>query len=68
MRIRRSVRHLVDDLHCKLAKFLCEHYHVVLLLPKFETRGMIRRGQRRIKEQDGAGNGYVVPLPLPHAT
>lgn len=49
-RIRRRIRHLVDDLHCKLAKFLCERYHVVLL-PKFETQGMIRRGQRRIKSK-----------------
>lgn len=46
-RIRRRIRHLVDDMHCKLAKFLCEGYHLVLL-PKFATQDMIRRGQRRI--------------------
>eukprot|EP01085_Mycamoeba_gemmipara_P003949 Mycagemm_TRINITY_DN10268_c0_g1::TRINITY_DN10268_c0_g1_i2::g.3949::m.3949 type:complete len:630 gc:universal TRINITY_DN10268_c0_g1_i2:1945-56(-) len=46
-RIRQRIRHLVDDLHCRLAKFLCERYHVVLL-PKFGTQGMIRRAQRRI--------------------
>jgi putative transposase len=47
VRLRRKIRHLVDDLHCKLAKYLCETYSVVLL-PKFETQQMIRRGQRRI--------------------
>jgi putative transposase len=46
-RIRKRVQNLVRDLHCKLAKFLCERYHVVLI-PEFETQGMIRRGQRRI--------------------
>lgn len=46
-RMRRRISHLVDDLHCKLAKYLCETYSVILL-PKFETQGMIRRGQRRI--------------------
>jgi putative transposase len=50
VRMRRRIRHLVDDLHCKLAKYLCETYSVVLL-PKFETQGMIRRGQRRIRSK-----------------
>ena len=50
VRIRRRIRHLVDDLHCKLAKFLCESYNLVLL-PKFETQKMIRRGQRRIRSK-----------------
>jgi putative transposase len=48
--IRQRIRHLVDDMHCKLAKFLCERYHLVLL-PKFETQKMIRRGQRRIRSK-----------------
>jgi putative transposase len=50
VRMRRRIRRLVDDLHCKLAKYLCETYSVVLL-PKFETQGMIRRGQRRIRSK-----------------
>jgi len=46
-RMRTRIRNLVNDLHCKLAKYLCERYHTVLL-PKFETQRMIRRGKRRI--------------------
>ena len=34
-RIRRNIRNLVDEVHCKLAKYLCETYHVILL-PKFD--------------------------------
>lgn len=49
-RMRTRIRNLVDDLHCKLAKYLCERYHVVLL-PKFETQGMVRRGKRRIRSK-----------------
>jgi len=49
-RLRRRIKHLVDDLHCKLAKFICETYSVVLL-PKFETQGMIRRRLRRIRSK-----------------
>ena len=36
-RIHKKIRHLVDDLHCNLVKFLVRHYHGILLLPKFET-------------------------------
>jgi putative transposase len=46
-RIRVKIRNLVDDLHCKLTKWLVERYRVVLI-PVFETQNMIRRGQRRL--------------------
>ncbi|MGB2444664.1 MAG: hypothetical protein ACPIC5_07965, partial [Candidatus Poseidoniaceae archaeon] len=46
-RIRRKIRNLVDELHKKLATWLCLNYRVVLL-PEFETSKMIRRGQRKI--------------------
>ena len=46
-RIRRKIRNLIDDLHKRLAKWLCECYEVVLL-PSFETSQMLRKGQRRI--------------------
>ncbi|KAK9314229.1 putative transposase DNA-binding domain-containing protein [Lipomyces starkeyi] len=46
--IRRRIRNLVDDLHCRTAKFLCSSYNLVLL-PKFETQQMVTgRGRRRI--------------------
>ena len=41
-RIRRCIRNLVDEVHCKLAKYLCETYHVILL-PKFDTQRMVQR-------------------------
>ncbi|KAK9340701.1 hypothetical protein V1521DRAFT_423989, partial [Lipomyces starkeyi] len=34
--IRGRITNLVDDLHCRTAKFLCSSYNLVLL-PKFET-------------------------------
>lgn len=46
-RIRTKIRQLIDDFHRKLAKFLCTNYNVVLL-PSFQTKNMLRRGQRRI--------------------
>ena len=49
-RIRTKIRHLVDDLHCKLVKFLVRRYTVVLL-PKFATSQMLRKGQRRIRSK-----------------
>ena len=50
LRIHKKIRCLVDDCHRKLAKWLCENYHVVLL-PEFRTQSMIRRGQRRIRSK-----------------
>lgn len=49
-RIRQKIRHLVDDLHCKLVKFLVRRYTIVLL-PKFQTSQMLRKGQRRIRSK-----------------
>ncbi|KAK9342318.1 hypothetical protein V1522DRAFT_425211 [Lipomyces starkeyi] len=46
--IRRRIKDLIDDLHCRTAKFLCSSYNLVLLL-KFETQQMDKgRGRRRI--------------------
>ncbi|CAG8775942.1 22514_t:CDS:1, partial [Gigaspora rosea] len=35
------------ECHCKLTKWLCENYRIIIL-PEFRTQRMIRRGQRRI--------------------
>eukprot|EP01116_Phalansterium_solitarium_P012437 TRINITY_DN286_c0_g3_i2.p1 TRINITY_DN286_c0_g3~~TRINITY_DN286_c0_g3_i2.p1 ORF type:complete len:472 (+),score=37.26 TRINITY_DN286_c0_g3_i2:976-2391(+) len=48
--IQRRIRNLVDDMHRRLARWLCESYRVVLL-PKFETSKMVRRGQRRLSSK-----------------
>ena len=49
LRIRRRIRNLVDDLHRKLAKWLCQSYRVVLI-PLFETQQMVKKkgGHRRL--------------------
>ncbi|KAK9375264.1 putative transposase DNA-binding domain-containing protein [Lipomyces chichibuensis] len=49
--IRRRVRNLVDDLHCRTAKFLCSSFNLVIL-PKFETQQMVTgSGRRRIRSK-----------------
>ena len=64
-RISSKVRNLVDDLHRKLAAFLVDAYDVILL-PKFETRGMVHKPNRRINSKTAATRHvYLVPLPLP---
>jgi putative transposase len=54
MRVRLKIRNLIDEMHKKLAKWLCENYRTVLL-PAFETSGMIRRGQRKINSKTVRG-------------
>lgn len=49
-RIRGKIRDLVDDLHRRAAKWLCQE-HAFVLLPEFETSRMIRRGQRRLRSK-----------------
>ena len=60
-RISSKVRNLVDDLHRKLAAFLVDAYDVILL-PKFETQGMVQKAKRRINSKR---TQQVHPLPLP---
>ncbi|CAG8680334.1 18140_t:CDS:2, partial [Gigaspora margarita] len=47
LRIHKRIRCLVHECHCKLTKWLCENYRIIIL-PEFRTQRMIRRGQRRI--------------------
>jgi transposase len=46
-RLQLKVRPVVDDLHRHFAKWSCENYNSILL-PKFQTPIMIRRGLQRI--------------------
>ena len=50
LRLHDRIRRCVADLHWKLANWLCEN-HDLILLPKFETQGMIRRGQRKLRRK-----------------
>jgi len=49
-RLRRRIRNLVDEVHKQLAKFLATNYDLVII-PKFETSQMIRRGERKISSK-----------------
>jgi putative transposase len=49
-RIRKKIRNLIDDCHKVIIKTLCQNYRIVLL-PKFETSQMIRKGQRKISSK-----------------
>jgi putative transposase len=48
-RARQRIKDLVNDMHCKVAHFLCERFSVILL-PVFATQQMSKRkgGKRKI--------------------
>jgi putative transposase len=46
-RIRKKIKNLVKEVHCKLTKVLCKNYNYVLL-PEFETQRMVKKGMRKI--------------------
>ncbi len=50
LRIQHKIRNLVDELHKKMAKWLCSNYRLILL-PSFGTKGMVRRLSRKISEE-----------------
>jgi putative transposase len=51
---RFRIRNLVDELHKKLARWLCENYRLILL-PKFETSKMVKRRMRKIGSKVARG-------------
>ena len=48
--MRQKIHNLVDDLHRKMAKWLCLEYTVVLL-PEFKTQRMVLRNNRRLSSK-----------------
>jgi transposase len=50
-RMQQRIRDIVQEVHCKLAKWLCANYRVVLL-PAFESSGMVPKiksnGKKRV--------------------
>lgn len=62
-RVRLRIRNMIDDLHRRLAKWLCESYRVVLL-PVFETSRMVRKGFRRRLRSKTARAMCVHPVAL----
>ena len=49
-RMRQKIINLVDELHWQCARWLTSNYPVILL-PKFETQSMTRRGERQIQSK-----------------
>jgi putative transposase len=54
LRLLERIRHKVDEIHKKLATWLCENYRVVLL-PVFETQRMVRRRNRKLGSKTARG-------------
>jgi putative transposase len=49
-RLFERMRHYVKEKHRKLAAWLCQNYRVILI-PKFDTSKMVKRGQRKINSK-----------------
>jgi putative transposase len=49
-RMRKTIRHLIDDLHHKTALFLVTNFDVILL-PTFETSQMVCKGARKLRRK-----------------
>src|SRR5690606_32666862 len=49
-RIRKKIRCLVDEVHKKLSRWLCQEYDIVLL-PIFETQKMSIKNKRKIRSK-----------------
>ena len=45
-----KIQNLVNELHHKTARYLVDNFDVILL-PSFETKGMVTKGQRRIRSK-----------------
>jgi len=59
-RTSAKIRQLVQELHEKLAKFLCTNFSIILF-PKFQTSTMIHRRKRKLKElQEHWRRGLII--------
>lgn len=53
-RVLFRIKNLVKEVHRKMATWLCESYRVVLI-PKFESSRMVKRGGRKIRSKTARG-------------
>ncbi len=49
-RIRVKIKHLIEELHYKTAKFLVDNFDVILL-PSFDTSQMVSKSRRKIRSK-----------------
>jgi len=47
-RLSARIRNLIDELHWKAARFLCENFSVILM-PTYETKQMVGKSDRKIR-------------------
>ena len=59
--MRQKLINLVDDLHWQCARWLTSNYRVILL-PKFETQSMTRRGERQIQSKTARDDAELPTL------
>lgn len=50
LRMLKRIRAKVDELHRKVAAYLCKNYKVILL-PEFKTSQMVKKGKRKLSNQ-----------------
>lgn len=62
-RIRLKIRNLVDELHKRCAKWLCENFRCVLI-PRFDVSQMVKRGKRKIRSKTARAMLDMGTLPL----
>ena len=48
LRVIQRIRHLIDECHHQLARWLCTNYEIILL-PKFESSRMVLKNKRKIR-------------------
>ena len=61
-RIRNKIRDLIGELHHKAARWLVDHFHIILL-PAFETSDMALRSTRKIRSKAARmSTGEIHPL------
>jgi putative transposase len=53
-RVLFRIKNMVKEVHRKMAAWLCESYRVVLI-PKFESSRMVKRGGRKIRSKTARG-------------
>ena len=47
-RLSAKIKNLIDELHWKIARFLCENFSVILM-PTYETKQMVEKNNREIR-------------------
>ena len=47
---RDKVSRLIKDAHCRVARWLCDHFHTIVI-PDFQVQQMVKRKKRRLRKK-----------------